>query len=334
MANQNHPTYSSCDSVSPQCPVSATLYGDFFAKGPTLFFSIAFGTALLVQVYLGWKSRAWSFVSWLAIGTILELAGYISRVAMSSNPWNFPAFATQLLTLILAPTFVAAAISITCKYFVLYYGPELSPIRPKLYPWIFVGSDFLSIVIQGAGAFVAAAATSSDPPNKSLSDVSAGLLITGVSFQVANMLGCACIMVVFWRRYRNNHLQQGTPEGSSGCDMAVDMNSSRRHTNVQLNKRKIRIFVWAVIVAFIAIIIRCIYRVPEMASGWGRSLMKDELAFLILDGAMILISVVLLSVIHPCVFFPLVGNEKMVTELNKNTIPLKERSRRSRHRAV
>lgn len=259
MAEQSHPTYSSCDDVTPQCPVSATLYGDYFSKGPTLFFAIAFGAALLVQVYFGWKSRAWSFVSWLAIGTILELAGYISRVAMSSNPWNFPAFATQLLTLILAPTFVAAAVSITCKYFVLYYGPELSPIRPKLYPWIFVGSDFVSIVIQGAGAFVAAAATSGDPPNKSLSDVSAGLLITGVSFQVANMLGCAGMMMVFWRRYKNRNLQPSTAEGDSGCNMRANTRSSSC-ANIQLNERKVDIFVWAVIVAFVAIIIRCIYR--------------------------------------------------------------------------
>lgn len=68
-----------------------------------------------------------------------------------------------------------------------------------------------------------------------------------------------------------------------------------------------------------------------MASGWGSNLMKDEVAFLALDGTMILISVVLLSVVHPYVFFPLVGNEKMVMELKNNAVPLKKRSRRSRH---
>ncbi|RSL39359.1 hypothetical protein CEP54_016339 [Fusarium duplospermum] len=33
------------------------------------------------------------------------------------------------------------------------------------------------------------------------------------------------------------------------------------------------------------------YHIPEMATGWGSDLMKDELTFLIFDGAMILIAI-------------------------------------------
>jgi RTA1 like protein len=47
-----------------------------------------------------------------------------------------------------------------------------------------------------------------------------------------------------------------------------------------------------------------VIRIPEMASGWGSDLMKDEISFLILDGAMILGATALLSIIHPAKYFP------------------------------
>jgi RTA1 like protein len=179
---------------------------------------------------------------------------------MSSNPWNFIAFATQLLALILAPTFVAAAVSITFKYFVLHYDPDISPIRPNVYRWLFVGSDIVSIVIQGAGAFVAAAATSGDPPNKQLSDVSVGLLITGVSFQVANMLVCGGLMIVYWRRYKNRPSRYVETDADSGRHIMAAAQGAANHSQTRLDERKVRIFVFSIMAAFVVIIIRSIYR--------------------------------------------------------------------------
>lgn len=60
-----------------------------------------------------------------------------------------------------------------------------------------------------------------------------------------------------------------------------------------------------------------------MASGWGSDIMQDEVSFMVLDGAMVLIAVLLLSVIHPYKYFPLVGSKKMIAELTKKDIPLR-----------
>ncbi|EME84187.1 uncharacterized protein MYCFIDRAFT_135704 [Pseudocercospora fijiensis CIRAD86] len=53
----------------------------------------------------------------------------------------------------------------------------------------------------------------------------------------------------------------------------------------------------------------CIYRLPEMAGGWGNPLMRNEKEFLILDGTMIAIATVLLTVAHPGIFFPAMRNK-------------------------
>lgn len=44
--------------------------------------------------------------------------------------------------------------------------------------------------------------------------------------------------------------------------------------------------------------------------GWGSTLMQNETTFLILDGGMVLISVLLLTVFHPCYYFPFLSKKK------------------------
>lgn len=44
--------------------------------------------------------------------------------------------------------------------------------------------------------------------------------------------------------------------------------------------------------------------IPEMALGWGSTLMQNEATFMVLDGAMLIIACSMLTVFHPGVFFP------------------------------
>lgn len=41
-----------------------------------------------------------------------------------------------------------------------------------------------------------------------------------------------------------------------------------------------------------------------MAGGWGNHIMQDEPSFLVLDGSLVLITSVLLTVFHPGLLFP------------------------------
>ncbi|KAH6665306.1 RTA1 like protein-domain-containing protein [Plectosphaerella plurivora] len=240
------PSYDTCKAISDICPVEATLYGHFFSKPASAFFAVGFAACLLGQIWFTYKSRAWFFAIWVGIGTLMELIGYACRVMMADNPWKFMPFVLQLFTLMLAPTFIAAGISVTFKHLVLRYGPEYSLIRPKWLPWLFVGSDIFSILIQAVGCAFAAMATS------------------------------------------------GTEGGSS------------KPSDPKLENR-IVIFVWASSTGFVAIIVRCIYRIPEMAAGWGSSIMQHELSFLIFDAAMVLLAASLLTIFHPAKFFPLLS---------------------------
>ncbi|OLN86956.1 Uncharacterized protein C17G6.02c 2 [Colletotrichum chlorophyti] len=313
------PSYSTCDEVSARCPVEATLYGDYFTKGACVFFAVAYGLLLAAQAFLGWRSKAWSFVSYLAIGTIFELSGYAARAVLSDNPWTFGAFVVQNLFLILGPTLVAASISVTFKHLVLRYGAEYSLLRPSLYPWVFVGTDFLSIVIQSVGGSVAAFATSGGEGSETLSNVSSALLVAGVVFQVVNMVVCGGLMVIYAWRYRRGRPSRPVGSALEEESSEVGVRSTRGEKGRGGDEGRLRIFMWAITIAYVAIIIRCIYRVPEMAGGWGSDLMQNEVTFLILDGAMILLAVLLLTVFHPAYFFPTLGKQNARERLGSLT---------------
>ncbi len=249
------PDFNTCDKVDERCVVEATIYGDYFTSGACIFFVVAYSLLMFAQLYLGWRSKAWSFSLWLLVGTMSELMGYAGRLVMSYNPWIYDAFVIQLVMLILGPTFVAASISITFKHLVLFYGAEWSFLKPKLYPWVFVGTDFFSIAIQAVGGVLSAIATGSEFDGNLL-DIGGDLLVAGVVFQAANMLFCGGLMLIFlFRRYKG--LQAG---GKRLQSSAGDDTTTSQPTHSAGEKHKAKIFVYAITAAYVAIIARCLYR--------------------------------------------------------------------------
>lgn len=260
------PTYDSCDEVSDLCPIELTIYGTYLSKGAAYFFAIAFAVCFLLQVYFGIRARTWSFLIWLGLGTGFEVIGYWARTRLADNPWSLNSFIIQYLTLLLAPTLVAAAISVTFKSIVLWYGPQWSPLRPSLYPWVFVGTDFLSIFIQIIGG-AASAANATGNGSETTAKLGEALVIGGVAFQVANMLVCGGLMLLYTTRRRSDSKKgvgllesERHPEGGSvsvGSRSSIPMS---RSTATDQQAKRVRWFIYALAVAYVAIIIRCAYR--------------------------------------------------------------------------
>ncbi|EHL00104.1 putative Sphingoid long-chain base transporter RSB1 [Glarea lozoyensis 74030] len=60
-------------------------------------------------------------------------------------------------------------------------------------------------------------------------------------------------------------------------------------------QKNLKIFLLGMTAAFLLILTRCIYRIPELAGGVGGHLMRQEVEFMIFDGLLILLSAILLS---------------------------------------
>ncbi|GIK05988.1 hypothetical protein Aspvir_010106 [Aspergillus viridinutans] len=273
-------SYRTCTEVGPLCPVEATTYGYYPNLAGNIFFTVFFGILALFQLGIGVYYRTWTFMVAVAVGAILELAGYIGRVLMHSNPWNSSAFKLQIVCLVLAPTFVAAGIYLTLKHIILALGPEHSRLKPALFTWIFIGCDVGSLILQAAGGGVAAAAGNT---NRKLLQAGDDIIIAGIAFQVATMSVCGFLGLEFFIRY----WKRGP--GLSGEKTSLG--------------RNIKWVIVGEVLAFFTVLIRCIYRIPEMAGGWGNPLMQKENEFLVLDGMMIALAVLALTVLHPGFFF-------------------------------
>lgn len=265
--------FRQCLEVSPECPVYATLYGYRPNLGANAFLCALFALCLFASIIIGVLSKTWTYTLALGIGTFLEAAGYAGRIIMNGNPWSESGFKLQICCLVLGPSFVAAAIYLTLKHFVLYCGPQHSVIKPRLYPWIFVGCDFGSIVLQAVGGGMAAAGGTT---NKKLIDGGNNLIVAGIAFQVATMSVCGVLILIYIFRYRKARQHPDALHEKS--DYQMDKESG----GVSLGK--VKLFGLVIVLSYLTVLIRCIYRLPEMAGGWGNALMRNEREFLLLDG--------------------------------------------------
>jgi hypothetical protein len=267
------PSYRNCDEVSIFCPIEATTYGYFPNLGGNIFFAVWFGLCLALILGLGVWRKTWTYTLALSIGALLELLGYIGRIMLNRNPWGDSGFELQICCLILGPSFIAAAIYLTMKHLVLYFGPQYSYLQARLYPWLFIGADLLSIVIQAIGGGVSASASN----KRDAKGLQAGnrLLIAGIAVQVATMSMCGVLVLLYLLRWRKAHRRgapatQGQALGLGGGSATPDGTGIARtesrvrgaHNAVRSTQLQKRVWVYcgAVVASYVFVLIRCIYR--------------------------------------------------------------------------
>jgi hypothetical protein len=208
-----------------------------------LFIAI-FAILAIAHFPFAWRYKLWGYSFAIGAGCIIEAIGYGGRIIMNDNPWSDNGFRVQVVCLVIAPSFIAAGIYLTVKHLIIHFGPEHSKLKPKLYTWIFIGCDVFSIVIQAAGGGVAAG-------GRTPSSIRAGnnLIIAGIAFQVVTMAACGLLSLDYTLRYIRRAKAAGRP------------------VNLRVVSRP-GIFCITSIFAYVFVLIRCIYRIPEMAGGW------------------------------------------------------------------
>jgi hypothetical protein len=217
---------------------------------------------------------------------------------LNNDPFDHNGFIIQICCLIISPAFISGGIYLTLKHIVINFGQQWSRLSPVWYTRIFITGDIFSLVLQGAGGGLASTADD----GSDLQDVGTNLMIAGVIVQVV-------ILVVF-----GYFLTEYT------------IRTYRRREQLSTESMKLfhatsfRCFVVAIIVAYLGILVRCVYRIPELTGGWGSELMRNEVEFIVLEGVMIVISVIFLTVFHPGYCFPALGNTIGKNKVNRKSL--------------
>ncbi|KPM45371.1 hypothetical protein AK830_g1153 [Neonectria ditissima] len=293
-------SFDECTDVSPDCPVNATVLGYVPNLGSSIFFAVGFGLCLIGALGLGIGKRTWTFCAAVSAGVLLECLGHVGRALMHANVWDKNAFQIQICCIIIAPTFICAAIYLTLKHVSLALNPQLSRLAPRWYPRLFLPADLSCLIVQAIGGGVAAAAKRDDPKAAQNGNRT---IIAGVALQVVVLLSFGAMGADYFVRVRK-YMRSAEADPAA---LRVWKDS------------KFRRFIFAVTGAYFCILVRCIYRIAEMAGGWGNHIMQDEPSFLVLDASLVLVTSILLTVFHPGLLFPQMRtpSKKAVQETEK-----------------
>ncbi|GIK00908.1 hypothetical protein Aspvir_004938 [Aspergillus viridinutans] len=260
------------------CPLSLANFDYVPNLASNVLYLALFGTMLVANLGLGIYYRTWGYLVGMIGGLALEVIGYVGRVQLHYNPFPFDPFLEYLICLTIGPAFLSAAIYICLGHIVVVYGEDISRLKPRTYTIIFVVCDFLSLVLQAAGGAITSTA---DHDQQDLRQTGINIMIAGLASQVASLGVFLCLCADFaWRVYKN-------PD---------KLNESMYHIRKTL---KWKAFLIGLTVATFAIFVRSIFRVAELREGFNGPLANDEVTFMILEGAMMVIATLCLTVLHP-----------------------------------
>ncbi|KFY85455.1 hypothetical protein V498_07709 [Pseudogymnoascus sp. VKM F-4517 (FW-2822)] len=186
-----------------------------------------------------------------------------------------------LVTLTIGPAFLAGALYLCLSRIVIIYGQQISRFSPRTYAITFMTNDFVSLVLQGAGGGLAATAI-----NKYQSDTGQAIMVAGVVFQVVSLL----IFMGMWSEFILRLCR--TSENDRDVRFA-ELRHTKRFTGFQ----------YALGAAVALIFVRSVYRIAELQQGFNGPIANDEVSFMILEGPMIFLAVLAMTVLHPGIAF-------------------------------
>ncbi|KAF2455091.1 RTA1 like protein-domain-containing protein [Lineolata rhizophorae] len=260
------------------CPIEESIYGYRPSIPANAFFLAAFAISFIAHIVQGVRYKTWSFMVGMTIGCICEIGGEVGRLILHDDPFDDIGFNLQICLLTIAPAFFAAGVYLCLKHLVLTFGADISRIPAAWYTYIFITCDFISLVLQGAGGGTAATA---DDGDRDQVDLGNNLMMAGLSFQVFTLVIFAVLSFEYFTRVRKHRHELNTK------------------TTELRRSSKFRFFIVCLAISYTAILLRCIYRIIEMAGGWGNEIMQHEVTFMILDPTMILIASSVFNFFHP-----------------------------------
>ncbi|KAJ5497662.1 hypothetical protein N7453_006713 [Penicillium expansum] len=263
------------DCTLQTCPLSDAYIQYQPNMAGNIFYLALFAILLIGQIGTGIVFRSWSFMVPMVAGLILEIIGYLGRILLHDNPFSFNAFLMYLICLTIAPAFFTAGIYLCLGRIITVYGEEFSRLKPRTYTYLFVTCDLISLILQAAGGAITSIAD-----EQSLRDTGVNIMIAGLVFQVASLVVFSILAIEYGARI---------------------LRARRLHSHTQERPASWmrRSFLLGLTSAVLTILIRSSFRVAELQGGFHSKLANDEIALMILEGAMISIACICLTGLHP-----------------------------------
>lgn len=260
-------------------------YGYLPTKSTCVIFVVLFGLSTLLHFLVAVRYRLWWLIPTACLAGGGEVVGWAGRLWSSENVTAHTPFTMQIVATIIAPTPFIAAIFIIFARLTERLGVCYSRLTPRWYSTIFLTSDIIALIVQGAGGGIAADATTVDGTN-----LGANVMLAGIVFQLAAQLVFASFAMEYFIRFlKDKPIREKTPHTRGGVT-----GPDGRPWNRRLQLMSIGV---AVSTGFL--IIRSIYRTVELGDGWRGVVLRTQVYFSVFDGAMVVLAMWTLNFFHP-----------------------------------
>ncbi|KAK2039032.1 hypothetical protein LZ31DRAFT_569660 [Colletotrichum somersetense] len=228
------------------------------------FFLAVYAAAALPQLYFGIRYKTWVFLVAMILGIVLEIIAYVARVRLHHGQ---DVYRQYIVAITIGPAFFSAALDLSLARIIPVFGAFNSRFQPRTYTIVFIF----------------------DPLDQDTFESGLGVLRAGLAFHVAGMLAFVLLASDYaWSVWKNRSI--------------TSKDVDREYLQLRCTKG-FRVFIVVLPISTLCIFIRTCYRLAELGTGLDSDLANDEVAFLVLEGAIVAISVVALSIFHPGVSF-------------------------------
>ncbi|KAF9808683.1 hypothetical protein IEO21_07795 [Rhodonia placenta] len=246
-------------------------------------------TAILVHAGQATHTRLFWLFPTICTAGILEIVGWSGRLWSSKNILAKSPYLMQIVTTIIAPTFLVAANFVILGQMIRRLGQCYSRISAKWYTIIFCSFDAIALIIQAVGGATAATAVDQNKnPNKG-----GHIMLIGIVIQMFGITIYMALAAEFILRYLYDR-----PVRASGDKPLAAFSFDRKHK---------------LMLAGLTFSSICIYiRAPlttlgrrgsglstELANGWTGYIIHTQRYFDWLDGGMITLAMFTVNFFHP-----------------------------------
>lgn len=261
------------------CPIEWSVYGYRPSLGANGAFIALYAIAFIIHTYLAFRWRKWFFSAAMQVCCLNGILGYAARIGMYYNPFSFSWFMMQIVCVTTGPVYYCAAIYVTLAMTIEAFSPALSRFNPKLFYWIFIPCDILSLAIQASGG--ALSTTSSGA-----SQIGVNLGLAGMAFQVFTIVAFCVAFGDYLLRYYKAGLLRNNPR-------------------VTASATRLKLYFGFMSLCIILTLVRCAYRLVELKDGYraAHSLVREENLFIGLEGVLVIVCIYCVMIGHPGLVF-------------------------------
>lgn len=262
------------DSITPYVPNLAgnTVFGILYTLISLILFYHVFFT--------GSKVDKWALV--LPIGSSFEALGFWLRIALRTNQSSQPIYIVMYLFIVLSPAaFLAFNYILFGRFIAALEGHKPSQVEkkskysfipPKKVKAIFVTSDIITFLIQGAGGGL--------QTSQMINTIKIGndIFLTGTALQTFSYVLFTLLTIVAHRR--------------------INAEDKAQYGLTNLNETVVQL-IYLLYISSVGILVRSSYRIAEFAEGYGGYLNSTELFTFVLDGLPLVIAIGVWAIVWP-----------------------------------